>query len=165
LVFLKILGLFCDWKDMSAKYPPSRSCSLAQRRHDMVALPVGFWTGTREGLIATGLAVVGALLFGGAAGAWFSPDGAPGWSVVAARMAPGSAVMAFLIALSGTLLAGRNPIFWGVGMPLLVYGAGSFCAFVSGYAGAPIFFFGAPVFCGLAIASGVLTAFALDRDR
>jgi len=149
---------------MSAKFPPSRSVLLAQKRHGIEAEPVGFWTGTREGLIATGLAVVGALLFGGAAGAWFSPEGAPVWAAVTARMAPGSVVMAAAIALSGTLLAGRNPIFWGIGMPLLVYGAGSFCAFVSGHAGAPMFFFGAPLFCGLAIASGVLTAFALDRD-
>lgn len=150
---------------MSAKFPPSRSLSLAHKRHGMEAEPVGFWTGTREGLIATALAVVGALLFGGAAGAWFSPDGSSAWWAVAARMAPGSVMMAAAIALAGTLLAGRNAVFWGIGMPLLVYGAGSFCAFVGGHAGARLFFLGAPLFCGLAIASGVLTAFALDRGR
>jgi hypothetical protein len=113
--------------------------------------------------VSTVLAVVGALLFGGAAGAWFSPDGSP-LMAATARMALGSVAMASLISFAGSLLAGRNPIFWGVGMPLLVYGAGSFCAFVSGHAGAAMFFFGAPLFCGLAIATGVMTAFAVDRE-
>lgn len=115
-------------------------------------------------MVATVIAVAGALLFGGAAGAWFSIDGSLVMAATA-RIALGSVFMASLVSLVGTLLAGRNPIFWGVGMPLLVYGAGSFCAFVSGHAGAAMFFFGAPLFCGLAIAAGVMTAFALDRDR
>jgi hypothetical protein len=35
---------------------------------------------------------------------------------------------------------------------------------VSGYAGVSIFLFGAPWFCGLAILSGVMCAYVLDRD-
>jgi hypothetical protein len=154
---------------MTTKLPPSRALSLAHERHVLASessksSTFGLWTGTREGLVATVIAVAGALLFGGAAGAWFSVDGSVVMAATA-RIALGSVLMASLVSLIGTMLAGRNPIFWGIGMPLLVYGAGAFCAFVSGHAGAAMLFFGAPLFCGLAIAAGVMTAFAVDRDR
>lgn len=124
----------------------------------------GLWTGTREGLVATVIAVVGSMLFGGAAGIWFTAEGA-GWLGEALRMAGGTLGMASLVALTGSLITGRNPIFWGVGMPLLVYAAGSLCAFMTAGTGAAMFLFGAPVFCGLAILAGVMTAFAIDRGR
>jgi len=154
---------------MTTKLPSARALSLAHEHQALASVAAkpgssGLWTGTREGLVATVTAVAGALLFGGAAGAWFSADGSELFAATA-RIALGSVVMAALVSLVGTLLAGRNPVFWGIGMPLLVYGAGSFCAFVSDHAGAAMFFFGAPLFCGLAIAAGVMTAFALDRER
>jgi hypothetical protein len=110
------------------------------------------------------IAMVAALLFGGAAGSWFA-DGDAGWLGQGLRIAGGSMAMAVLVCLAGSLLAGRNPVFWGVGMPLLVYFAGSVCALIAGHAGAAILVFGAPLFCGLAIAAGFLAAFALDRGR
>jgi hypothetical protein len=158
---------------MTTKLPASSSLLLARRRHELASLQdaaidpderPGLWTGTREGLIATVIAVAAALVFGGAAGAWFSPDPSLGLPQVL-RVALGTIAMASLVSLAGTLMAGRNAIFWGVGMPLLVYLAGSFCAFISAHAGASLFLLGAPLFCGLAIASGVMTAFVADRDR
>ena len=122
----------------------------------------GLWTGSREGIIASVIAFGGALLFGGAAGVWFAP-GDSGWAGQALVMALGSVAMAFLVSLSGSLLAGRNPIFWGIGMPLLVYITGTVFALLSGHAGAGMFVLGAPVFMGVAIAAGVMTAYALDR--
>lgn len=71
--------------------------------------------------------------------------------------------MAALVSISGTLLSGRNAIYWGVGMPLLVYAAGAFCAFISGHAGAAMFLFGAPLFCGFSVAGGMLASFAMNR--
>ena len=124
----------------------------------------GLWTGTREGLVATVIAVAAAMVFGGAAGAWFAP-GDSGWIGQALKMAGGSMLMAALVCAAGSMLAGRNAIFWGVGMPLLVYGAGAFCAFISGHAGALMFVFGAPLFCGLSVMAGALTAFAAERGR
>jgi hypothetical protein len=122
----------------------------------------GLWTGSREGIVATMIAFGGALLFGGAAGVWFAP-GDSGWPGQALVMAGGSIAMAFLVSLCGSLLAGRNAIFWGTGMPLLVYVTGTVFALLSGHAGAGLFIFGAPVFMGLAIAAGVMTAYVVDR--
>ncbi len=123
----------------------------------------GLWKGTREGLIATVIAVAAALVFGGAAGDWFSPDehGRLGQFF---KMAGGTMLMAAAVCLSGSLVSGRNPVFWGIGMPLLVYGAGAFCAFVTGGHGVAMFLLGAPLFCGLAILSGVICAYLVDRD-
>ena len=140
-----------------------RKLENRRRRHESAVAP-GFWTGTREGVVATVIAVVGSMLFGGAAGIWFTAEGA-GWFGEAMRMAGGTLGMASLVTLAGSLITGRNPIFWGVGMPLLVYAAGSLCAFMSAGAGASMFLFGAPVFCGLAILAGLMTAFAIDRGR
>jgi hypothetical protein len=122
----------------------------------------GLWTGSREGIITTVIAFGGALLFGGAAGVWFAP-GESGWPGQALAMALGSLAMAFVVSLSGSLLAGRNAIFWGMGMPLLVYITGTVFALLSGHAGAGLFILGAPVFMGLTIAAGVMTAYAVDR--
>ena len=124
----------------------------------------GVWKGTREAMIATLFAVVASLVFGGAAGDWFAPDehGRLGQLI---KIAGGTLLMGAAVCLLGSLVSGRNPVFWGVGMPLLVYVAGTFCAFVSGHAGVSAFLFGAPLFCGLAILAGVLSAYLVDRDE
>ena len=156
---------------MTTKLPASTVLSLSSQRHSdpnsvsgalARGRAPGLWTGTREGLVSTVIAMVAALLFGGAAGVWFAPDDS-GWLGQVLRMGGGSLAMAALVSVSGTLLAGRNAIFWGVGMPLLVYAAGAFCAFISAHEGAAMFLFGAPLFCGLAVAGGMLASFAMDR--
>ena len=136
----------------------SRDSSLGSSRSQ------GLWTGSREGIIATVIAFCGALLFGGAAGVWFGPgdSGVLGQTLV---MALGSMGMALLVTLCGSLLAGRNPVFWGMGMPLLVYITGTVFALLSGHAGAAMFVYGAPVFMGLAITAGVMTAYVVDRGE
>jgi hypothetical protein len=122
----------------------------------------GMWTGTREGLISTVIAIAASLVFGGAAGDWFGPS-EHGWVGQMLTISGGTMLMAAVVCLLGSLISGRNPIFWGIGMPLLVYMAGSFCALVSGHAGVSAFLFGAPLFCGLAILSGVMCAYVLDK--
>lgn len=122
----------------------------------------GLWTGTRDGITASVVAFAGAVLFGGAAGVWFEP-GDSGLLVHALILALGSLLMGALVCLSGSLVAGRKPIFWGVGMPFLVYFAGTIFALLSGYAGAGMLLLGGPVFVGLAITAGVMMAFVLDR--
>jgi hypothetical protein len=103
------------------------------------------------------------LLFGGAAGNWFSVQHAGGQMLLRClQLAAGSAVMGLLVAVPGSLLFGRNPIRWGMGMPVLVYLGGAFMAFVSGRDGAAGLLFGAPLLLGLAIAAGVMGAFAVD---
>jgi hypothetical protein len=153
---------------MSPKLPVSPALSISGRRASLASGRVvhdrapGLWTGTREGLVSTLVVMTAALLFGGSAGVWFASDSA-GWLEPAARMGAGSFLMALLVALSGSLLGGRNAIYWGVGMPLIAYGAGAFCALIAGHPGAAMFFFGSPVFCGLAVLGGLLGAFAADR--
>jgi hypothetical protein len=122
--------------------------------------PPTLWTGTRGGVIGTVIAITASLLFGGAAGAWF--DHAD-WLVRFATMGIGTMLMASLVCASGTWLTGRNAIFWGIGMPLLVYFAGTFCALAAGSAGATSFLLGAPAFCGLAILAGVMTAYGFEK--
>lgn len=150
---------------MTTKLPASPAFSISGRRALVLDQPrPGLWTGTREGLVSTFVVMTAALIFGGSAGTWFQAD-SHGWIEQACRMGAGSFLMAMLVSLSGSLLAGRNAIYWGVGMPLIAYGAGAFCALISGHAGAAMFFFGAPVFCGLAVLGGLVAAFGLDRGR
>lgn len=120
------------------------------------------WTGTREGVINTVIALVASLVFGGAAGVWFGQDD---WFVRSLIIAGGTMFMSAVVCLAGSLLCGRNPIFWGIGMPLLVYFTGSFCALVSAGTLATTFLLGAPAFCGLAIVAGVMTAYSLERTE
>jgi hypothetical protein len=136
--------------------PDSRDSDLGSSRSP------GLWTGSREGIIATVIAFCGALLFGGAAGVWFAP-GDSGMVGQALVVAFGSMGMALVVSLLGSLLAGRNAVFWGIGMPLLVYVTGTVFALFSGHAGAGLFVFGAPVFMGLAITAGVMSAYVVDR--
>jgi hypothetical protein len=103
------------------------------------------------------------LLFGGAAGNWFANEaGNEGLLLKGFQLAAGSVVMGLLVAVPGSMLFGRNAIRWGMGMPVLVYLGGSFMAFVAGREGAAGLLFGAPLLLGLAIAAGVMGAFAID---
>lgn len=156
---------------MTTKLPASTVLSLSFQRHSKSGPSCGvvgsgrgpgLWTGTREGLVSTVVACVAALVFGGAAGVWFAPDDS-GWLGQMLRMSVGSTLMAGVVSLTGSFLAGRNAIYWGVGMPLLVYVAGGFSALISGHAGAAMFLLGAPVFCGLAVLGGMVATFAADR--
>jgi hypothetical protein len=123
----------------------------------------GLWTGTRDGIVASLVAFAGAVLFGGAAGVWFAPGDSLSGLMHVLLVAGGSVLMGALVCLSGSLVAGRKPIFWGAGMPFLVYFAGTIFALLSGYAGAGTLLLGGPLFVGLAIAAGVMVAFLLDR--
>lgn len=131
------------------------------RRHGPHSNP-GVWTGSRDGIVATVIAIVASLVFGGATGNWFGPS-EHGWVGQLLTISGGTMLMAATVCLLGSLISGRNPIFWGMGMPLLVYVAGGFCALVSGHAGVSAFLFGAPLFCGLAILAGVMCAYVLDK--
>lgn len=124
----------------------------------------GMWTGSREGIASTIIAFGGALLFGGAAGVWFAP-GTSGWLLQALVVAFGSMVMAFVVSLCGSLFVSRNAIFWGMGMPVLVYITGTVFALLSGHAGAGLLVLGSPIFLGLAIAAGVMTIYIVDRGE
>ncbi len=106
------------------------------------------------------------LLFGGVAGAWFSP-GVVGHHLPLhlLQLAGGSVAMALAVAALGTLLSGRNAIRWGVGMPLLVYFLGTLLALLCGLEGALALLLGTPVFAGIAIAGGLLAAYLLDGRR
>jgi hypothetical protein len=139
----------------------SAKLERCRERHDEEGRPA-LWTGTRDGVIGTVIAIVASLVFGGAAGVWFGHED---WLARSLAIAGGTMAMASAVCFAGSLFTGRNPIFWGIGMPLLVYFAGTMCALISGYAGATSFLLGAPAFCGLAIAAGVMTAYALERDQ
>jgi hypothetical protein len=102
------------------------------------------------------------LLFGGAGGAWFAADGEVSWWMHALQLATGSVAMGVGVAIAGSLLFGRNPIRWGMGVPFMVYLAGMLTALVTGREGANGLLFGAPLFIGISIAAGVLAAFLID---
>lgn len=79
-----------------------------------------------------------------------------------ALLAAGTIVMGSLVAIAGSLLFGRNPIRWGMGMPFVVYGLGMLMALASGRDGAIGLLYGAPLFLGVAMAAGVTTTFLID---
>lgn len=104
-----------------------------------------------------------ALLFGGVAGDWFAPDLVQGgWTARALQLCGGAIGMGLLTSTFGSLIFGRNPVRWGIGMPLAVYLAGGALALVTGREGAMALLYGAPLFLGLAFAAGVLSAFLID---
>lgn len=122
----------------------------------------GAWLGRGCGSCEV-LFVLGAmLLFGGAAGTWFKQCPEAGLWVRGLQLAGGSMAMGLLVAFAGSLMFGRNPIRWGMGMPVLVYLGGAFMALVSGRDGAAGLLLGAPLLLGVAIATGVMAAFAID---
>lgn len=101
-----------------------------------------------------------ALLFGGAAGNWFASDG--GLLIRLLQLAAGSMLMGAGVSMIGSLFFGRNPIRWGMGMPLLVYFGGLLMATIFGKTGASMLLYSAPLMLGLAFASGVMSAFLVD---
>ncbi len=104
-----------------------------------------------------------ALLFGGAAGDWFAKDLVQGhWVARSAQLCGGAISMGLLTATLGSLIFGRNPVRWGIGMPLAVYLAGGALALVTGREGAMALLYGAPLFLGLAFAAGTLSAFLIE---
>lgn len=104
-----------------------------------------------------------ALSFGGVAGNWFSGELAGGgWVFRFLQLATGSIVMGVAVAVPGSLLFGRNPVRWGMGMPILVYAGGVLMALIAGRTGVSGLIYGAPLFMGFAIAAGVMGAFLVD---
>jgi hypothetical protein len=104
-----------------------------------------------------------ALLFGGAAGDWFAADLVNGgWLARGLQLSAGVLTMGILTSAFGSLIFGRNPVRWGIGMPLVVYLAGAALAVVTGREGAMALLFGAPLFLGLSFAAGVMIAFLID---
>ena len=104
-----------------------------------------------------------ALLFGGAAGNWFSTGLVQdSFLLRGLQLSTGALVMGMVVSSLGSLIFGRHPIRWGVGMPFLVYVVGSLTALVSGRDGAISLLYGAPLFLGLSFAAGVMSAFLVD---
>jgi hypothetical protein len=101
-----------------------------------------------------------ALLFGGAAGNWFASE--QGLLAQMLQLATGSLIMGATVSVAGSLLFGRNPVRWGVGMPMVVYLAGALLAFVTGLDGATTLLCSAPLMLGVSFASGVMSAFLID---
>jgi hypothetical protein len=101
-----------------------------------------------------------ALLFGEAAGNWFASDN--GLLMRLLQLAAGSMLMGAAVSMTGSLLFGRNPIRWGMGMPFLVYFGGLLMAAIFGKDGASTLLYSAPLMLGLAFASGVMSAFLVD---
>ncbi len=100
------------------------------------------------------------MLFGGAAGNWFGPEGSLFARLL--QLAAGSLFMGAAVSLGASLLFGRNAIRWGIGTPFLVYLGGVLVAAVFGREGASLMLFAAPLMLGLAFAAGVMTAFLSD---
>lgn len=107
--------------------------------------------------------LVAMLLFGGAAGDWFAVELSSGvfW-VRCLQLSMGASLMGALVAIPGSLLFGRNPIRWGMGMPLMVYVGGTLMALLTDRSGATALLFSAPLLIGFAIAAGVMGAFCVD---
>jgi hypothetical protein len=107
--------------------------------------------------------LISALLFGGAAGNWFGTGLVTESFVLRClQLSAGAMVMGAVVSVLGSLLFGRNPIRWGVGMPLMIYLGGTLMALVSGRDGAISLLYGAPLFLGLSFAAGVMSAFLMD---
>lgn len=104
-----------------------------------------------------------ALLFGGGAGNWFSTSLVQdSFLLRSLQLSVGALIMGSVVSVVGSLIFGRHPIRWGIGMPLLVYVGGTLMALVSGRDGAVSLFFGAPLFLGLSFAAGVMCAFLVE---
>jgi hypothetical protein len=119
-------------------------------------------TRSNEGSI-TLFVLISALLFGGAAGNWFGTGLVTESFVLRClQLSAGAMVMGAVVSVLGSLLFGRNPIRWGVGMPLMIYLGGTLMALVLGRDGAISLLYGAPLFLGLSFAAGVMSAFLMD---
>ena len=121
------------------------------------------WVGKGCNWAAAMFLLASALSFGGVAGNWFSGEHAGGGLFFRfLQLATGSVAMGLLVAVPGSLLFGRNPIRWGMGMPILVYAGGILVALVAGRAGVSGLILGAPLYLGFSIAAGMMGAFLVD---
>jgi hypothetical protein len=104
-----------------------------------------------------------ALLFGGVAGNWFSTSLVQeSFLLRSLQLSAGALIMGSAVSVLGSLIFGRHPIRWGIGMPFLVYVGGTLLALVSGRDGAVSLLLGAPLFLGLSFAAGVMSAFLIE---
>lgn len=104
-----------------------------------------------------------AIAFGGVAGNWFDAQhagGGMGFRIL--QLATGAVAMGAIVSIPGSLFFGRNPVRWGMGMPILVYIGGIILALIEGRSGVSGLIYGAPFLIGLAIAAGVTGAFFVD---
>lgn len=121
------------------------------------------WVGKGCNWAAALFLLASALSFGGVTGNWFSAEHAGGGILFRfLQLTTGSAVMGLMVAVPGSLLFGRNPIRWGMGMPILVYAGGVLLALMAGRAGVSGLILGAPLYLGFAIAAGMMGAFLVD---
>jgi hypothetical protein len=149
-------GLVCQAGDLDTLAAPPRDGEESGKNASRN------WTGTPEGFISMLIILAGALLFGGAAGNWFAAGDA-GLFQQLLKISVVTAGMGVAVSLLGTFLAGKNAILRGMTMPILVYVTGTLFALFAGKAGSLLLLAGAPVFCGFAIATGVLTAYLAER--
>jgi len=121
------------------------------------------WLGRGGDSCSVLFVLVTMLLFGGAAGNWFAADlfGGTGWARCL-QLAAGALVMGAAVSIPGSLIFGRNPIRWGMGMPVVTYLGGTLMALMSGRDGATGLLYACPLLMGLAIAAGVMGAFVID---
>jgi hypothetical protein len=121
------------------------------------------WHGRGKPWAAALFLLAVALLFGGAAGRWFD-DGLAGGGLAFRflQLATGSVAMGLAVAVPGSLGFGRNPVRWGIGMPILAYLGGVVVALLGASPGGLGLLYGAPLFLGLAIAAGVMGTFLID---
>lgn len=104
-----------------------------------------------------------AMIFGGTAGHWFDARLAEGGVIQRVlQLSAGSLAMGALVAVPGSLFFGRNPVRWGMGMPIIVYLGGVLVALAAGREGVAGLVYGAPVLVGLSIAAGTMGAFLVD---
>jgi hypothetical protein len=121
------------------------------------------WVGRGCHWGATLFLLFAAMVFGGVAGNWFDArhaDGGIGLRIF--QLAIGAVVMGAAVSIPGSLFFGRNPIRWGMGMPMIVYAAGVLIALLAGHNGVTGLIYGAPLLIGLSIAAGVMGAFLVD---
>lgn len=117
--------------------------------------------GCRWGALLFSLAV--AMVFGGVGGHWFDARHADGGLLFRIlQLSAGSLAMGAVLSIPGSLFFGRNPVRWGMGMPVLVYLAGVLIALSTGRAGVSGLVYGAPLLMGLSIAAGTMGAFLVD---
>lgn len=123
----------------------------------------GAWVGRGCRWGAALFLLLAAMVFGGVAGNWFDARHAGGgMGLRMLQLATGAVAMGAAVSVPGSLFFGRNPIRWGMGMPIAVYVAGVLIALISGRSGVSGLILGSPLLIGLSIAAGVMGTFLID---
>lgn len=123
----------------------------------------GAWVGRGCRWGAALFLLFAAMVFGGVAGNWFDARHAGGGlGLRMLQLATGAVAMGAAVSVPGSLVFGRNPIRWGMGMPIAVYVAGVLIALISGRSGVGGLILGSPLLIGLSIAAGVMGAYLVD---